>query len=198
MDEQRNFITTRDLIPVGIFSAIMIVLKVIVEILGAFGPVVWIFMPMVNAVLLAPVYMLLVSKVPRMGAITVNGILMALFTFIFNGTWIGLSFYLIFSALADISRYVIGCRKKMSAVVSYVLYSLGTIGAFVTFLWLGEPYIKLMLEAGLDQSYIDGLMNLITGWALPAITVGTIITSLVMSFVAMNMVKKNFTKESIV
>lgn len=198
MNEQRNFITTRDLIPIGIFSAIMIVIRIIVEISGALGPAVWIFMPMINAVLLAPVYMLLVSKVPRIGAVSVNGILMALFTFIFNGTWIGLSFFLVFSILADLIRYIIGCRKKTGAVISYVLYALGPIGAFVTFLWLGQPYIELMLEAGLEQSYIDGLMNLINGWALPGVAVGTIIVATIMSFVAINMVKKNFKKESIV
>ena len=90
MSNDSNIVTTRDFIPVGIFSAIMIAIRVVVEIIGAAGPAVWIFMPVFNAVLLAPVYMLMISKVPRVGAVAVNGILMAIWSFLFMGTWIGL------------------------------------------------------------------------------------------------------------
>ena len=197
MDRQNTFITTRDLIPVGIFTAITLVIRFIVELFSLAGPAVWVFMPIVNVILLAPVYMLMISKLPRVGVVLITGIITGLFFLMVNGTWVSLTFYIVSALLADLSRLIIGCRKKGSAIVSYILYSLGSVGQFVTFLVLGQDYLETLIAAGLDEAYVVNFTELLRSWVLPAISVGTAVAALIMAYVAIQMVAKNFQRENI-
>lgn len=67
MNQNRNKLQVKDLVTIGIFSAIYFVINLIVMVSGGITPLLWIFMPPILSVLCGVIYMLLVAKVQKTG-----------------------------------------------------------------------------------------------------------------------------------
>lgn len=74
-------LTGRDLITIGIFSAIYFVLNLAAMITG-FVPVLWLLLPGVAGILTGIPFMLMESKVRKPGAILIMGAIIALLYFV--------------------------------------------------------------------------------------------------------------------
>ncbi|MEO0599485.1 MAG: MptD family putative ECF transporter S component, partial [Chloroflexota bacterium] len=72
-----NDLTTKDLITIGIFSAIYLVAYIVLSSV-LFTPSLFILMLPIGALLLGPVYMLYIARTQKLGALTITGILTAL------------------------------------------------------------------------------------------------------------------------
>ena len=84
MKEKNNKLTVPELISIGVFTALYFVLVAIATFLSAallpgFSNV---LLPAIAALVAGCVYMLMVSKVPHFGGITVMGTVMGLFLFV--------------------------------------------------------------------------------------------------------------------
>ena len=72
----------RDLINIGIFTAIYFVLNFICMLLGGFHPALWVFMPALIALVAGIPYMLMCAKVQKPGAVLIMGVITALIYFV--------------------------------------------------------------------------------------------------------------------
>lgn len=72
----------RDLINIGIFTAIYFVLNFICMLLGGFHPVLWVFMPALIALVAGTPYILMCAKVQKLGAVLIMGVITALIYFV--------------------------------------------------------------------------------------------------------------------
>ena len=77
MDEKK--LKTKDLVNIGIFSAIYMVLSILVMVTAIFSPILWLLWPAITGIICNFIYMLLVSKVPKPRTafllITITGII---------------------------------------------------------------------------------------------------------------------------
>ena len=101
-NRRKQKLTVKDLITVGVFSAIILICISLSGGPFAMFPTLTFYFPVGAALLAGPVYLLLVAKVPKPGPIFIAGLMMAIFCYV-TGMHIGMTIgYLAGSALADL------------------------------------------------------------------------------------------------
>ena len=78
MRRNKKELSIKDLVTIGIFTALLFVTMLVGGIVFAPNPVLTFYMPLGSALLGGPVIMLLIAKVPKRGAISIAGILCGL------------------------------------------------------------------------------------------------------------------------
>ena len=72
----------RDLITVGIFTALYFVINFLFMLLGGLHPYLWVFMPAIDALFAGIPFMLACAKVPKFGTVLIIGMVPSLVYFI--------------------------------------------------------------------------------------------------------------------
>ena len=122
---KKQNLTIKDLITIGIFSAIIFVCISLSGGPFAMFPALTFYFPVGASLLAGPVYLLLIAKVPKTGPIFIAGLLMAIFCYA-TGMHIGMSIgYLAGSALADLVARTGRYRNIKINILSYILFCLG-------------------------------------------------------------------------
>lgn len=200
MKEKNNKLTVPELISIGVFTALYFVLVAIATFLSAallpgFSNV---LLPAIAALVAGCVYMLMVSKVPHFGGITVMGTVMGLFLFVSGHFAVSLIIGIGCSALADFIAKLGGYRNKKGILASYIVFSFGLTGP-VLLLWLmKDAYIASLQAKGKDAAYIDGVFSHINGTTLVVCIAATLVLAIVGGMFGQKMMKKHFEKAGIV
>ncbi len=119
-----NKLTGKDLITVGIYTALYTICVFITGMFNAipiFYPIFMFIGPIVTAIPMTLYY----TKIEKFGMITISGIIMGAFWYICGYTWISLVCILPTALLADILYKALGHKKFFSMVVSYIFCSMG-------------------------------------------------------------------------
>ena len=84
MLNRKKKIQIKDLVAIGVYTALYFIMVAISALLVVFiiPGYSYVFIPVVSALLSGTIFMLLVAKVPRFGAITIMGSVMGIFFFI--------------------------------------------------------------------------------------------------------------------
>lgn len=93
-------LTVKDLVTVGIFSALFLVFALVGGIFFAPNPVLTFYMPVGSALLCGPVYLLMMAKVQKRWAATILGAIMCIIWFVTGMHWAMALGYLIMGIAA--------------------------------------------------------------------------------------------------
>ena len=120
----------KDLITIGIFSAIYFVINFAFMLLGGIHPVLWMLMPGFIAVFAGIPFMLMVVKVQKLGAVFLMGLITALIYFVTGQfTLVILISMASTCILAEIVRAVTKYNSFKGNSIAYVIFSLGMVGS---------------------------------------------------------------------
>ena len=191
-------LNSKDLINIGIFTAIYIALMIIVS--GfVITPVLQLLMMPVMALLGAPVYLLYIAKVGKFGAITITG-------FLFSAL-VGLLVYanvycflvnFVFFVIAEIIAFIGKYKSKKLNMLSYIIAMFSTIGE-AGLPWVAQEYFhELSVASGYSEEWASGLDKLATPLNLALMIGGTVICAIISCVFAKNIFKKHFKKAGIV
>ena len=116
------------------------------------------YAPAFSALVGGSVYMLLLTKVPRFGAITTLGLFMALFFLASKhgaGAFLpGLACGLAADAIARLGHY----RDRIKNTLSFLVFAFSTSGP-IFLMWIRpKAYMATLLARGKSQEYIDRIM----------------------------------------
>ena len=116
------------------------------------------YAPAFSALVGGSVYMLLLAKVPRFGAITTLGLFMALFFLASKhgaGAFLpGLACGLAADAIARLGHY----QDKIKNLLSFLVFAFSTSGP-ILLMWINPAsYEATLLARGKSQEYIDRIM----------------------------------------
>ena len=116
------------------------------------------YAPAFSALVGGSVYMLLLAKVPRFGAITTLGLFMALFFLASKhgaGAFLpGVACGLAADAIARLGHY----QDKIKNLLSFLVFAFSTSGP-ILLMWINpESYVTTLLARGKSQEYIDRIM----------------------------------------
>ena len=119
----------QDLIAVGIYTAIyFLLMSVCLLILRFVIPGFHnLFIPAVTALFSGIIYLILLNKVPKFGAITIMGTVVGLF-FDFRTFSIGLLPNMICALAADLIQYKTKLKENVRVLASYIVFSFGLMG----------------------------------------------------------------------
>lgn len=190
----------KDLILIGALTAVMFVIYMIVSIAMSFaGPVTNVFYPPVVSIFNGIVMMLLLAKVPKLGALSIAGTIQGLLSFLLGAFWTVGTGLIVGAILADF--LIIGFKdistKKMIAAYS-VFSGFFTFGAIAPMNIFREAYMALTLKNGISQEYVDGLIKMTEWPMLTVIIIAGFIGGFLGGLLGLKILKKHFVKAGLV
>lgn len=184
----------KDLITVGIFTAIYFVLMFMCGMLG-YVPILYAVLPLIIPVVCGIAFMLFLTKVKCFGMVTIMGTLCGGLMVLTGHTFIPLITGFGCGLLADLV-FMAGKYKSVKAsVVGYVVYSLWITGMLMPFWVLKDSFEKMMLDS-MGTEYTTTVFELFAkiSWSFPIMAaVGGIIGA----FLGLGMLKKHFKRAGI-
>lgn len=193
-------IQIKDLVTIGVYTALYFIMVAISALLVIFivPGYSYVFIPVISALLSGTIFMLMVAKVPRFGAITIMGSIMGIFFFIM-GRFPGALFICIAIAfIADGIAYLMRYKNKKGLLLSYLIFSFSTIGPVIPMFIFPTVYINQLIEVGHDASYIEGAFNNISQNTLSLLIGGIIVAAIVGGLFGQKMMNKHFEKAGII
>lgn len=176
-------LTVRDLVTVGIFTALFFVFALVGGIFFAPNPVLTFYMPVGNALLCGPIYLLMLAKVQKRWAAGILGTILCVIWFVTGMHWAMALGYLIMGIAADLVAGVGGYKSEKLSSLSYIILSLGGTGSYLVFFANPEGWARTMLGNGTEQSYIDTMRQTGSVWIMIVMLAGTIIAAALSAFV---------------
>ena len=190
-------LTVKDLVTVGIFTALFLVFALVGGIFFAPNPVLTFYMPVGSALLCGPVYLLMLAKVQKRWAVSILGAILCIIWFVTGMHWAMALGYLVMGIVADIVAGTGHYNSKKINSLSYILLSLGGTGSYIVFFANPDGWAKTMLGNGTEQSYIDTMRSTGSVWIMIIMLAGTVIAAALSAFVGCKKLRKQFEKAGI-
>lgn len=195
METQSNKLTGKDLINVGIYSAIYFVIVFLIAMLGMVPilyPMLVVFCPIIGGI----PFMLFLTKVKKPGMIFIMSILMGLLMLIS-----GMGIYpLIVSVFSGLLSEVIYRKGNYSSAKMAVLtngtFSLWVWACFLLLFLNRDSYMASRAES-VGQEYVDALNKLTPGWLCPVLLIVCFICGIIGGLIGKKMMYKHFEKAGI-
>lgn len=191
-------LTGKDLINIGIFSAIYFVLSFIGMVL-AIIPIMWILMPGVIAILAGIPFMLLCVKVQKPGVPLLMGIITGILYFITGQfTVVILITFVISCLLAELLRFLTHYRDFKGNAIAFILFSYGMVGSPLPIWLFKDNFFMQISEQGMPETYVSTLEMLSSVPMLIVMLILPIVGGLIGVMIARAMFRKHFQKAGMI
>ena len=139
----------KDVITVGIFSAIYFVINFAFMLLGGLHPLLWILMPGFIALFTGIPYLMMCAKVQKVGSVLLMGLITGLIYYVTGQfTVVILVSFVLACGLAEITRVITHYRSMAGNLVSFVLFSVGMVGSPLPIWLMREDFLRQITEQG--------------------------------------------------
>jgi energy-coupling factor transport system substrate-specific component len=175
----------KDLITIGIFSAIYFVINFIFMLVSGLHPMIWILMPGLIALFTGIPYMILVSKVQKPFAVLIMGAISGLIYFATGMlTMVILITYLAACVLAELVRYAVKYRSLTGNTISFAAFSLSMIGSPLPIWLFKDSFFAQITEQGMPAEYLSVLGSLATDGMLAVMILAPVVLGIVGALIA--------------
>lgn len=189
----------KDLITIGIFSAIYFVINFIFMLSGGIHPVLWMLMPGTIAVFAGIPYLLMAAKVQKGGAVLLMGIITALIYFATGQfTVVILGFMAVSCALAELTRYLTKYNSFWGNAISYIFFSYGMVGSPLPIWLFRDSFLAQIQEQGMPADYVASVAAISSNSMLVVLFVAPAVGAVIGVFIARGLFRKHFEKAGIV
>lgn len=190
---------TRDFISVGVFSLIYAAVAFIIGGIVQMTPVTFPFMPPVVALFTGAIFMLYVAKIPKRWAITILGVIGGVLLLVTGMFWMMSVFFVICGFLADLICASGQFRSFRRNLTGYCIMALAPMGAYVPMAVMPAQFDDFMRNKGNAETF-SGVIHAIGAnwWAVPLMTLVTILCALLGGLIGRKLLKKHFEKAGIV
>jgi energy-coupling factor transport system substrate-specific component len=182
----------KDLITVGIFSVINIILIFTFGMLG-YIPILMLGLPIIGALVWGIPFMLFLTRVNKFGMITLMGIIIGIVMFLSGHTWIPIIVYTITGLLADIIIKTQNYSSIKTSIIGYAVFAVGLIGNMLPFFILRDYYISAM-NASMGAEYVNFITPFLQYHFLIILVILTFIAGLISGYIGKLVLKKHFEK----
>lgn len=189
---QKKF-EVKDLINVGVFTALYFVVVFAVACLG--------FIPIFMAIvpLYAPIFggiplMLYFSKVKHFGMVTISSILIAIIMFVTGHPWPIFIFCIGAGLITEFVLKAGNYQSIRSCVIGSSTFSLWLLGMVIAFFFGFREAYFASLVAGYGQEYVDKLMSYTPSWMFIVMIIMALVGGLIGGLLGAKVLKKHFRK----
>ena len=198
MDKKENKLQVKDLIMIGVFSALYFVLNMVGGMPFAMNPILTFYQPIGSAFLSGIIFIFLIAKSPKRGTITILAVIMCILRFATGMHWAMGVGTLIAGIIAEIIAGSKNYKNKTMNMLSFGIFALGDIGTFLVYFINPESWSNAMIKKGTDISYIESMNAAAANWMIYVIVIGTFLVALLSAWIGMKLLKKQFEKAGIV
>ncbi len=192
MSERLN---VKDLITVGIFSVIIIVLIFIFGMLG-YVPILMLALPILAALICGVPYMLFLTRVSKFGMVTLMGLILGCVMFLSGHTWVPIVTFTGCAFVADMILKMGNYSSIKNSIISHGVFILGIMGNMLPFFILRDAYMSAM-RASMGNDYVNVIAPYLQPNVLIILIVLTFIFGIISAYIGTIVLKKHFQKAGI-
>lgn len=192
---EKSKLQAKDLINVGIFTALYFVLFFAGMMLG-YLPVFIPLLGFVCPILCGIPFMLYLTKVKKFGMVSLSGILLGLLNMLIGSGVLVLISGIVFGIAADLIMKAGKYSSWKCTLLGNGVFSLWIMG-FVSRMFLTRTEFFESLVSGYGQEYVDTLMSYTPGWMFPVLFVVTFFGGILGALLGKAVLKKHFEKAGI-
>lgn len=194
--EKSSKLNAQDLINVGVYTALYLVVYFVVGTLGAI-PIVYPFLFVVWPIVTGIPFMLFLTKVKKPGMVFIMALILGLFWFLIGYTWLPVLSYIIFGLIAEIIFKVAEYKKFKLLTIGYWIFSCGSLGCQAPIWLMADTYMSSVRDSMGDQ-YADQLAYYMPWWMGVAAFGIMLISAIIGALLGRKMLKKHFERAGIV
>jgi energy-coupling factor transport system substrate-specific component len=187
-------LSMKDIIVASVLGVVCIAIRFLFMILGGIVPAAWFASHMLDAILIGPVYMLIVAKTRRNGPVFVVGLVTGII-FIASSVSIIVT-EIIGGLLAELALRKGNFENKTWIMMSYIFFSLGFIGDFYQ-LWFNKGAFLEYSKNFLNADYLNALSRMVSTPAIILIIASIIVGAVIGGLFGFKLMKKHFVKAGI-
>lgn len=198
MNTQKKGMTGKDIITVGIFSAIYFVINFAFMLLSGLHPLLWILMPGLIAIFAGIPFLMMCTKVPKTGAVVLMGFITALIYFVTGQfTVVILIAFAVSCILAELCRICSHYRSFRGNAMAYVFFSLEMIGSPLPVWIMRDSFLAQISQQGMPEAYVSTLAALTSPGMIVVLVGAPIVGAILGILLAKGMFRKHFEKAGI-
>ncbi|RCX19403.1 energy-coupling factor transport system substrate-specific component [Anaerobacterium chartisolvens] len=190
-----NKLQTKDLISVGIFTAIYFVIFFACGMLG-YIPILFILLPAYMPMITGIPFMLFLTKVKKFGMVSIMAILLGIIMFATGHTWVPIATALIFGLLADLVFKTGKYQSFKHSVLGYGIFSMWSMGAMLP-LWIMRDSYLQYISNSMGDEYTNAVISITPDWAAVAIFFTAFASGIAGAFLGKAVLKKHFQRAGI-
>ena len=192
MSERLN---VKDLITVGIFSVIIIVLIFVFGMLG-YIPILMLALPILAALICGIPYMLFLTRVSKFGMVTLLGLILGIVMFLSGHTWVSIITFTICALIADVILKMGNYSSVKNSIISHGVFILGIMGNMLPFFILRDQYMSAM-RTSMGNDYVNVIAPYLQSNFLIVLIILTFIAGLISAYIGKIVLKKHFERAGI-
>ena len=194
-----NKLQIKDLVNIGIFSALYMVITMIAMIPAGFSPIIWILWPALAGLLGGAFFTLLMAKVQKPGTALLLIFIVGLIYFaIGECTWTIVATCAAAGILAEVPRKLLGYNTFSGMLVAGGLCAMGLVGSPLPMWLFKESYMKSIIEMGMGEDYVASMKTMISTGSLLGMLLAAFIGGAAGVCIGRLLLKKHFEKAGII
>lgn len=190
-----NKLSAKDLINVGIFTAIYFVVFFATGMLG-YIPVLMLAIPFLCPLVGGIPFSLFLTRINKFGMVTIMGIILGLLMLLFGHPWPCLITGVAFALLGDIALKSGGYRGWTSIRIGYILFSEWIVGLMYPLFFMRDTYFA-SLRDGYGDTYADTLLAITPAWVFWGLFIVAGLGALAGVYLGKAVLKKHFRRAGI-
>ncbi|MCI1748089.1 MAG: MptD family putative ECF transporter S component [Acidipropionibacterium sp.] len=189
-------IAPRDLINIGVFTAIYFVVTFVSGMVGMAGPAFMFAGFLIGALVNGSVVMLFMARTPVKGAMTIMGIISGLLMVLSGHVWYTVITAGLLGFAADAIVRSGGYQSRKRDILAYGVFTLWIVTPLLPIVYQADAYfIEIGKEMG--QPYAESMRRLFTPWIIAIWTVVAFLFALFSAWVGTRILDKHFKKAGI-
>ncbi len=205
MSDQKNVQSTKktggklnakDLINVGIFTALYLVVMVLCAMLGfipIFIPLLSVIIPLVDGI----VFMLFLTRVKKFGMVLIMGIIISLFYLMGGMGSFMLPIAIVVSLIAEFLLKSGNYQSKKKSIFANGFFSISVFGNFLPIYTSRDAYYQMLASSSYGADYANTLMMCMPDWSAPILFICCFVFGLLGGVLGSSVLKKHFKRAGI-
>lgn len=191
-----NKLSVKDLITVGIFTAIYLVVFFVTFMIG-YIPFFIPFLGFICPIVCGIPFILYVMKIDKFGMVTLTGTILGIAFTVMGSGLIMIPFGIIFGLIGDFIMKSGGYKEWKSIAWGYAIFSFWMMDFVVRMFIARDQYFKEVGQS-YGQDYVNVLESITPLWTLPVMFILTVLGGLVGAWLGKKMFSKHFKKAGLV
>ena len=192
LEQGKRKLTAKDAITAGALGAVCIAIRFLFMLVGGVSPYVWFATHFIDAILIGPVFMLMVAKVQKNGPFLLTSLITGVV--LVAATWMFPITGLVGGILCELCLRAGQFRQKGWLMLGFFCFNLGFIGDFLPLWFTKESYLEYAAQM-MDAGYMATMEGLLTWPVFGVIVLSILVGSVLGSLLGMKLMRKHFVKQ---
>ncbi len=192
--EMNNRLNAKDLINVGIYTAISAVICCLVAMTGVI-PIMMVLLVVFVPILTGIPYMMFLTKVKKFGMILILNILMGALMWVTGMSYYALIVGTITGLIAELIYRIGKYSSKWHGIIAYAVSGLYCWANYLGIFFNADAYFSTRQNFG--QDYIDAVTKMLPTWMCPVLLVVDLLCGVIGGWIGSKVLKKHFEKAGI-